>query len=97
MSCHPQAGRVRLAVCVVAGFQDGKLTHGHIYWNQAWLLVQVGPLDPAGLPVAGVRQAEKPLAVRTMPANTLLGDDRNPRSLTVLAAEARDPPHGSTD
>jgi carboxymethylenebutenolidase len=40
---------------VVAGFQDGKLTHGHIYWNQAWLLVQVGPLDPAGLPVAGVR------------------------------------------
>ena len=84
-------------MCVVAGFQDGKLTHGHIYWNQAWLLVQVGPLDPAGLPVADVRQAEKPLAVRTMPANTLLGDDRNPRSLTVLAAEAREPSHGSTD
>jgi len=66
---------------VVAGFQDGKLTHGHIYWNQAWLLVQVGPLDLAGLPVAGVRQAEKPLTVRTMPANTQLCDDPKPAQL----------------
>jgi len=95
MSCHPQAGRVRLAVCVVAGFQDGKLTHGHIYWNQAWLLVQVGTAGPER--PSGRRRPENPLAVRTMPANTLLADDRNQRSLTALAAEARDPPHGSTD
>jgi carboxymethylenebutenolidase len=72
----PPTGRpVRLAVCVVAGFRDGKLTHEHIYWDQASLLVQVGLLDPAGLPVTGAEQAEKLLAPRTVPANRLLGPD----------------------
>jgi carboxymethylenebutenolidase len=71
----PTGRRVRLAVCVVAGFRDGKLTHEHIYWDQASLLVQVGLLDPAGLPVAGAEQAEKLLAPRTVPANALLGPD----------------------
>lgn len=71
----PTGRRVRLAVCVVAGFRDGKLTHEHIYWDQACLLVQVGLLDPAGLPVIGAEQAEKLLAPRTIPANALLGSD----------------------
>jgi carboxymethylenebutenolidase len=71
----PTGRRVRLAVCVVAGFRDGKLTHEHIYWDQASLLVQVGLLDPAGLPVAGAEQAEKLLAPRAIPANALLGPD----------------------
>jgi len=69
----PPTGRpVRLAVCVVAGFRGGKLTHEHIYWDQAGLLVQVGLLDPAGLPVTGAEQAEKLLAPRAIPANALL-------------------------
>jgi carboxymethylenebutenolidase len=73
----PPTGRpVRLAVCVVAGFKDGKLTHEHIYWDQASVLVQVGLLGPAGLPVAGAEQAEKLLAPRGIPANALLGEDR---------------------
>jgi len=72
----PPTGRpVLLAVCVVAGFRDGKLTHEHIYWDQASLLVQVGLLDPAGLPVTGAEQAEKLLAPRGIPANALLGPD----------------------
>ena len=71
----PTGRRVRLAVCVVAGFQDGKLTHEHIYWDQASLLVQVGLLDRAGLPVTGAEQAEKLLAPRSIPANALLGPD----------------------
>ena len=54
----PTSRRVRLAVCVVAGLRDGKLSHEHIYWDQASLLVQVGLLDPAGLPVVGAEQAE---------------------------------------
>ena len=70
----PTGRRVRLAVCVVAGFADGKLTHEHIYWDQASLLVQVGLLDPAGLPVLGAEQAEKLLAPRAIPANALLGE-----------------------
>jgi carboxymethylenebutenolidase len=72
----PPTGKpVRLAVCVVAGFRDGKLTHEHTYWDQAPLLVQVGLLDRAGLPVGGAEQAEKLLAPRTVPANALLGPD----------------------
>ena len=71
----PTGKRVRLAVCVVAGFQDGKLSHEHIYWDQASLLVQVGLLDPAGLPVVGAEQAGKLLAPRAVPANALLGPD----------------------
>jgi carboxymethylenebutenolidase len=71
----PTGRFVRLPVCVVAGFSGGKLTHEHIYWDQASLLVQVGLLDPAGLPVVGVEQAEKLLAPRALPANTLLGED----------------------
>lgn len=71
----PPTGRpVRLPVCVVVGFRDGRITHEHIYWDQASLLVQVGLLDPAGLPVTGAEQAEKLLAPRALPANTLLGD-----------------------
>lgn len=69
----PTGRRVRLAVCVVAGFAGGKLSHEHIYWDQASLLVQVGLLDPAGLPVTGAEQAEKLLAPRAVPANALLG------------------------
>jgi carboxymethylenebutenolidase len=69
----PTGKRVRLAVCVVAGFADGKLTHEHIYWDQACLLVQVGLLDQAGLPVVGAEQADKLLAPRAIPANALLG------------------------
>jgi len=71
----PTGRFVRLPVCVVAAFEDGKLTHEHIYWDQASLLVQVGLLDPAGLPVTGAEQAEKILAPRAMPANRLLGKD----------------------
>jgi len=69
----PTGRRVLLGVCVVAGFRDGKLTHEHIYWDQASLLVQVGLLDPTGLPVTGAEQAEKLLAPRSIPANALLG------------------------
>jgi carboxymethylenebutenolidase len=71
----PTGRFVRLPVCVVAGFRDGKLTHEHIYWDQASLLVQVGMLDVAGLPVTGAEQADRLLDPRTVPANKLLDDD----------------------
>jgi carboxymethylenebutenolidase len=76
----PTGRFVRLPVCVVAGFRQGKLTHEHIYWDQASLLLQVGMLDAAGLPVTGAEQADKLLAPRTTPANTLLGNDWSPPS-----------------
>ncbi len=44
---------------VVMKFENGKVAHEHTWWDQASLLVQVGLLDPAKLPVAGVEQARK--------------------------------------
>jgi carboxymethylenebutenolidase len=56
---------------VVAQFRDGKLACEHIYWDQASVLVQIGKLDPAGLPIAGVEIARKVLD-RTLPSNRLM-------------------------
>src|SRR5215813_9991568 len=42
-----------------------------IYWDQASVLVQLGKLDPAGLPIAGVEVARKALD-RTLPSNQLM-------------------------
>ena len=63
---------MKLAFCVVAGAADGKITHEHIYWDQASLLVQVGLIDPAELPVTGAEQAENVLDPRTHELNQLI-------------------------
>lgn len=68
----PTGKPVRLAFCVVAGGRDGKITHEHIYWDQASLLVQVGLIDPAGLPVLGAEQAAGVLDVRSQRLNQLI-------------------------
>jgi len=59
----PTGKRVELPHVVVMKFENGKVAHEHIYWDQASLLVQVGLLDPANLPVAGVEQARNLVAV----------------------------------
>jgi carboxymethylenebutenolidase len=53
----PTGRRVELPTVVVVGLQDGLVHHEHIYWDQASALVQLGVLDPAGLPVTGAEQA----------------------------------------
>ncbi len=60
-----------MAVAVIVGFRNGKISHEHIYWDQASVLVQIGKLDPKGLPVAGVETARK-LLDETLPSNTLM-------------------------
>jgi carboxymethylenebutenolidase len=70
----PTGRHVRLPFCVVVGFADGKVAHEHIYWDQASLLVQVGLLDQASLPVTGAEQAEAILDVRSRPLNGLIRD-----------------------
>jgi carboxymethylenebutenolidase len=57
----PTGKKVEMAVVVIVGFKAGKISHEHIYWDQAGVLVQVGLLDPAGLPVSGVESARKVL------------------------------------
>ena len=55
----PTGRKVRIPTVVVMGFEEGKVAYEHIYWDQASVLVQLGMLNPAGLPVAGVEQAER--------------------------------------
>jgi len=55
----PTGKLVEMAVAVIVGFKVGKISHEHIYWDQAGVLVQVGLLDPRGLPVAGAESARK--------------------------------------
>ena len=69
----PTGKRVETVVVAVIRFRDGKLAHEHIYWDQASVLVQLGLLDPDGLPIAGVECARKVLNP-TLPANELLAD-----------------------
>jgi carboxymethylenebutenolidase len=68
----PTGRRVRLAFCVVVGFENGKVAHEHIYWDQASLLVQVGLLDQAALPVTGAEQAANVLDPHANPLNELI-------------------------
>ena len=58
----PTNKKVEIAFVVVAGIENLKLTHEHIYWDQASVLVQLGLLDPNGLPVTGAESARKLLS-----------------------------------
>src|SRR5258708_29489474 len=63
----PTGKHVEMAVVVIVGFKDGKISHEHIYWDQASVLVQTGLLDPKGLPVSGVESARKVLNPKLPP------------------------------
>ena len=56
---EPTGRRVSVAFVVIVGIDDDRIAYEHIYWDQATVLVQVGMLDPAGLPVAGMDAAAK--------------------------------------
>jgi carboxymethylenebutenolidase len=46
-------------IVVIVGIEDGKVTYEHIHWDQANVLVQLGLIDPTGLPVTGAGAAAK--------------------------------------
>ncbi len=69
----PTGRVVEVALVAIVQFQDNKLVHEHIYWDQASVLVQVGLLDPTGLPVAGAEAAHK-VRDKALPSNALLQD-----------------------
>jgi carboxymethylenebutenolidase len=67
----PTGRRVEVPLVAIVRFQGGKVAHEHIYWDQASVLVQVGLLDPKGLPVAGVETARKVMD-KDRPSNALM-------------------------
>ncbi|WP_053136085.1 dienelactone hydrolase family protein [Pseudomonas sp. MIACH] len=76
----PTGKYVEIPMLGVVRFRGDKLYHEHIYWDQASLLVQVGLLDPTGLPVAGVITAQK-LLDEALPSNTLMDNWKNSETL----------------
>jgi carboxymethylenebutenolidase len=68
---EPTGRRVEVPLVAIVKFKDGKVAHEHIYWDQASVLVQIGLLDPEGLPVAGIETARK-LVDHQLPSNTLM-------------------------
>jgi carboxymethylenebutenolidase len=55
----PTGKKVEVGFVVIVGVKDGKVSHEHIYWDQACVLVQLGLLDPTGLPVCGAEGAQR--------------------------------------
>lgn len=71
---------VEVAFAVILVFRDGKITHEHIYLEQANVLVQIGLLDPRGLPISGAESARRILDPKLPP--------RHPCPSTIPAVEA---------
>src|SRR5438046_5147718 len=67
----PTGKPVEVPLVAIVRFREGKLAHEHIYWDQASVLVQIGLLDAANLPVVGVESARKVLDP-SLPANELM-------------------------
>lgn len=67
----PSGRYVEVPMVAVVNFRGDKLCHEHIYWDQASVLVQIGALDAAGLPVAGRESADK-VQDEHRPSNTLM-------------------------
>ncbi len=58
----PPTGKpVKVALVAIVGFEGDRLAHEQIYWDQASVLVQLGLLSSAGLPVCGAESALKAL------------------------------------
>lgn len=68
----PTNKHVEIPLVAIIGFRDGKVSHEHIYWDQASVLVQLGLLDASSLPVAGLETAQKILDPASEPSNGII-------------------------
>ena len=68
---QPTHRKVEVPMVVVVQFEGDKIACERIYWDQASVLVQIGVLEPAGLPVSGVEQARK-FENHQLPSNELM-------------------------
>ncbi|MGI4861634.1 MAG: dienelactone hydrolase family protein [Janthinobacterium lividum] len=67
----PTGRYFEIPMLAVVCFRGDKLYNEHIYWDQASVLVQIGVLDPTGLPVSGAQTARK-MIDETQPSNALM-------------------------
>ena len=59
MQIAPTGKKVEAIVVVIAGVKDKKISHEHIYWDQASVLFQIGLIDPHDLPIFDAESARK--------------------------------------
>ena len=55
----PTGKHVEIPHVVVMKFRNNKISHEHIYWDQASVLVLLGLLKQEGLPITGLEQTKK--------------------------------------
>lgn len=67
----PTGKRVEVGLVAIIGFREDKVSHEHIYWDQASVLVQLGLLDASRLPVVGRESAAK-VRDASLPSNHLI-------------------------
>lgn len=56
---EPTGKPVEVVFVVIVGIENDKVSYEHILWDQANVLVQIGLIDAAGLPVTGAGAAAK--------------------------------------
>jgi carboxymethylenebutenolidase len=59
----PTGRHVEIPVVIIMKFDDTKIAHEHVYWDQASVLAQIGMIDTKGLPIVGIEQAKKLLEI----------------------------------
>ena len=60
LPCIEPTGKfVQVTFVVIVGFEQDKVEYEHIYWDQGNVLVQLGLIDPEGLPLVGAGAALK--------------------------------------
>ena len=67
----PTGRKVAVPFVVIVHFEGDKLAHEHIYWDQASVLVQIGLLDAANLPITGADAADKVRDPKRVASNQL--------------------------
>jgi|GEM_PF-341183 len=55
----PTGKFAEVAFVVIVGIENGKVSYEHVHWDQGNLLVQLGLIDPEGLPLTGAGAAAK--------------------------------------
>ncbi|WP_233859886.1 dienelactone hydrolase family protein [Paraburkholderia sp. HD33-4] len=78
----PTGKYFEIPMLAVVCFRGDKLYNEHIYWDQASVLVQLGVLDPTGLPVAGIATAKK-MVEESLPSNELMSNWHSSEGLPI--------------
>jgi carboxymethylenebutenolidase len=68
----PTGKYAEVTIVAVVIFEGGKIAGERIHWDQASVLAQLGLLDTATLPVAGIEAARKAADVSSEPSNALI-------------------------